>query len=226
MIKPDKVILSNRKSLALKIDKTGKLIVLAPKNMSLEKIFKFISEKEKWIIAKQTQIKSTLTLNSNLINYEEVLFLGKKYPVVYVKNNKEIILTENALCLPSKMGFSTNRLILNLKQWYIKNAETILIKRANDLLKHMNLSVKSLSIINSKAKWGMCDSNKNIFLNYKLLFLSHDLIDYVIVHEITHLVEMNHSKNFYLELARVLPKYKTLQTKLKQCGFLLNLLTE
>lgn len=226
MIKPDKVVLSSRKSLALKIDRTGKLIVQAPKNMSLEKIFKFINEKEKWIIAKQTQIKSTLTLNSNLINYEEILFLGKKYPVVYVKNNKEILLTENALCLPSNMGFSTNRLVTNLKNFYIKNAETILIKRANEILKHLNLSVKSLSIINSKAKWGMCDSKKNIYLNYKLLFLSHDLIDYVIVHEITHLVEMNHSKNFYSELARILPKYKQLQTQLKKCGFLLNLLTE
>lgn len=225
MIKPDKIKLTSRKNISLKIDRQGKLIVSAPKRIDLDKVFKFIEEKEKWIIEKQNLVKNTLNLNNDLLNYDEILFLGKKYPVIYIKNQDEIVLTETNLCVPSKIGFSQARIIDNLKKWYIKNAEIILIKRAQELLKYMNLSCKSFSIINSKVKWGMCDSNKNIYLNYKLLFVSHELIDYVIFHELTHLIELNHSKNFYDELKRVLPNYKQCSEKLKKCGFLLGLFT-
>lgn len=226
MIKPDKIILSNRKSLTLKIDRKGNLQVFAPKNMSLDKIFKFITEKEKWIISKQTQIKNSLSFNNDLFNFEQILFLGKKYPVIYIKSQEDIELTNSALAVPNKIGFSNKKVEESLKKWYIQNAEYILIKRAKEILNHLKLSYKSLSIINSKAKWGMCDNKQNIYLNYKLLFLSHNLIDYVIMHEITHLTELNHSKNFYTELKRHLPNYKEEQSKLKKCGFLLNLFAE
>lgn len=209
--------------MSLKIDRNAKLIVTAPKKMSAEHIFKFINEKESWILSRQNAIKNTLNLNNDLINYEQILFLGKKYQVVSLKNQEDITLTENVLVVPKKIMFSTEKLIKSLKSWYISNAEVILINRAKQLLKHLNLPYKSLSIINSKAKWGMCDNKQNIYLNYKLMFLSHALIDYVILHEITHLIELNHSKKFYAELKRYVPDYKDKQAQLKKCGFLLNL---
>lgn len=225
MIKPDKIVLSNRKTLSIKIDRTGKLIVSAPKYIDKNLIFKFLNEKEKWIIEKQNAIKSTMDINNDLFNYDQILFLGKKYNVVPIKNQGEILLTEGTLCIPQKNMFSTKKITESLKKWYIQNAEVILIDRTKELLNHLNLKYKSISIINSKVKWGMCDSKKNIYLNYKLLFLSHSLIDYVIMHEIIHLIELNHSKKFYNELKRVLPDYKARQQQLKKCSFLLNLLT-
>ena len=225
MIKPDKLILTNRKTMAIKITRKGEVIVSAPKRTDLNKVFQFINSKEKWIISRQTQIKNTLILNKNLLNYEEILFLGKLYPIIYIKNQKEITLTNNALCLPSNYGFSTEKLTKNLQNWYISNANIILINRTNELIKHLKLTVNSISIIKSKAKWGMCDNKQNIYLNFKLMFLSHELIDYVILHELTHLTELNHSIKFYEELKRVLPNHKTLQLKLKKCSFLLNLFT-
>lgn len=225
MVKPEKVILSNRKTISLKIDRKGNLIVYAPKRVDIEKVFKFIKEKESWITRKQGEIKGTLNLNSDLLNYEQILFLGKKYEVLFIKNYDEIVLTDKALCVPAKIGFSNTKLEQSLKNWFVENANIILIKRAKTLLNHTKLSYESISIINSKAKWGMCDNKGNIYLNYKLLFLSHELIDYVILHEITHLIELNHNEKFYEDLKRVLPDYKQKQAKLKKCSFLLNLFT-
>lgn len=225
MVKPEKVILSNRKTISLKIDRKGNLIVYAPKRVDIEKVFKFIKEKESWITRKQGEIKGTLNLNSDLLNYEQILFLGKKYEVLFIKNYDEIVLTDKALCVPAKIGFSNTKLEQSLKNWFVENANVILIKRAKTLLNHTKLSYESISIINSKAKWGMCDNKGNIYLNYKLLFLSHELIDYVILHEITHLIELNHNEKFYEDLKRVLPDYKQKQAKLKKCSFLLNLFT-
>lgn len=224
MIKPDKLVLANRKTLTLKIDKNGKLIVLAPKKMPLENIFKFIKEKESWIIKKQTEITSTKNLNDDLYNYNSILFLGKKYEVVFIKNQKDIVLTNNALCVPYKYNLSTEKLSQSLKKWYIQNANKIIVERFNDINKVIKLSFNNLSIINSRAKWGMCDNKKNLYLNYKLLMLSHDLIDYVIVHELMHLIELNHSKNFWAEVKKVLPDYKERQKLLKQCNFVLDIL--
>lgn len=225
MVKAEKVILSNRKTISLKIDRKGNLIVYAPKRVDIEKVFKFIKEKESWITRKQGEIKGTLNLNSDLLNYEQILFLGKKYEVLFIKNYDEIVLTDKALCVPAKIGFSNTKLEQSLKNWFVENANVILIKRAKTLLNHTKLSYESISIINSKAKWGMCDNKGNIYLNYKLLFLSHELIDYVILHEITHLIELNHNEKFYEDLKRVLPDYKQKQAKLKKCSFLLNLFT-
>lgn len=223
MIKPDKVVLANRKTLTLKIDKNGKLIVMAPKKMPLEHIFKFIKEKESWIIKKQTEITSTRNLNNDLFNYNSILFLGKKYEIVFIKNQKEIVLTNNALCVPNNYNLSTEKLSKALKKWFIFNANQLLIQRFNEINKVLKLNFNNLSIINSKAKWGMCDNKKNLYLNYKLIMLSHDLIDYVIVHELMHLIELNHSKNFWAEVKKVLPDYKDRQKVLKQCNFVLEI---
>lgn len=222
MIKPDKLVLAKRKTLTLKIDKNGKLIVLAPKNMPLENIFKFIQEKENWIIKKQTEITSTKNLNNDLFNYNSILFLGKKYEVVFIKNQKEVVLTNNALCVPYNYCLSTEKLSKSLKKWYILNANQILIERFNAINKVIKLNFNNLSIINSRAKWGMCDNKKNLYLNYKLIMLSHDLIDYVIVHELMHLIELNHSKNFWAEVKKILPDYKDRQKLLKKCNFILD----
>lgn len=222
MIKPDKLVLAKRKTLTLKIDKNGKLIVLAPKNMPLENIFKFIQEKENWIIKKQTEITSTKNLNNDLFNYNSILFLGKKYEVVFIKNQKEVVLTNNALCVPYNYCLSTEKLCKSLKKWYIFNANQILIERFNAINKVIKLNFNNLSIINSRAKWGMCDNKKNLYLNYKLIMLSHDLIDYVIVHELIHLIELNHSKNFWEEVKKILPDYKDRQKLLKKCNFILD----
>lgn len=223
MIKPDKVVLANRKTLTLKIDKNGKLIVMAPKKMPLETIFKFINEKENWIIKKQTEITSTRNLNNDIFNFNAILFLGKKYEVVFIKNQKEIVLTNNALCVPFNYSLSTEKLSKELKKWMILNAKQLLVQRFNDINKILKLNFNNLSIINSKAKWGMCDNKKNIYLNYKLIMLSHDLIDYVVVHELMHLIELNHSKNFWSEVKKVLPDYKERQKLLKKCNFILEI---
>lgn len=223
MIKPDKVVLANRKTLTLKIDKNGKLIVMAPKKMPLEQVFKFINEKENWIIKKQTEITSTKNLNNDLFNYNSVLFLGKKYEVIFIKNQKEITLTNNALCVPYSYNLSTEKLSKALKNWYTLNANKLLVDRFNEINKVVKLSFNNLHIINSRAKWGMCDNKRNIYLNYKMIMLPHNLIDYIIVHELMHLIELNHSKNFWAEVKKILPDYKDRQKLLKQCNFVLEI---
>lgn len=221
MIEPKQIIRSNRKSLSLIINERGELIVHAPKNMPLYEIVEFMQKKEKWIEKKCNELNAVLSKNNNITTYNEIFYLGKRYKVVETQGLDYAVITDKSLIIPK---FKNNkRRIFGLKQWYMTNIETILITRIQKLANFMKLKYKSVNIINSKAKWGMCDSQNNLYFNWKILMLSGELIDYVIIHELSHLIELNHSQKFWEIVKAVIPNYKQLKDVLKRCSFLIKL---
>jgi hypothetical protein len=75
--------------------------------------------------------------------------------------------------------------------------------------------VGKVSIKNQKTRWGSCSGKRNLSFNYKLLFLPENLRDYIIIHELCHLKEMNHSKNFWNLVAGRVPDYKALRRQIR-----------
>ena len=221
MIEPKEIIRSNRKSLALTINEKGELIVHAPKYMPLYEIMNFIEKKEDWITKKTESINSLLTKNRDIVMYNEIFFLGKRYRVVETKGVELPYITKNSILIDDCKTKSKKQ--KTLKDWYLSNVENILVPRIEKLLEFMKQNYKSIKIINSKSKWGMCDSKKNLYFNWKLLMLSPDIIDYVIIHEASHLIELNHSKKFWQIVGAVLPKYKHSKEVINKCGFLIKL---
>jgi hypothetical protein len=222
IVNPQTIKRTNRKSLSLIISPAGDLVVRAPKKMDYGEIFEFIQKKEKWISEKQLQIKGQIAQNTKLINYEVILFLGKRYQVAQVDGLNDPYLTDESLFIKSTNTISKKkRIILN---WFLDNVENILVKRIIELSKKMQLSFNSVKIINSKQKWGMCDQQKNLYFNWKLLTLAPKLIDYVIIHELSHLLELNHSKDFWNIVKSILPNYETSKKLLKDCSFITRLL--
>lgn len=73
-----------------------------------------------------------------------------------------------------------------------------------------------ISIKNQSTQWGSCSSKKNLNFNYRIVFLPPELVDYVVVHEICHLIEMNHSERFWKQVARTIPDYKTRKLALRR----------
>lgn len=78
------------------------------------------------------------------------------------------------------------------------------------------VSYNKISIKNQSTQWGSCSSKKNLNFNYRIVFLPPDLVDYIVVHEICHLIEMNHSERFWKQVARIVPNYRTQMLKLKK----------
>ena len=222
MVNPNIIIRSNRRTLSLTVNKEAELIVKAPKKMSLDKILGFIKEKEKWILSKQNEIKSRKTYNKKILDYEEFLFLGKRYQINRINGIKNIELTTEYLCIPEKIDDD----ILNkyLIRWYVKTAKNILFERLEYFAKMMDLDYNKLRIINSKRLWGSCKvTSRVISLNFRLIMLPHELLDYIIVHELSHLVVGNHSANFYKVIETVIPQYKKLIKETREYDYLLGL---
>ncbi len=218
-IVPDKIIRSHRRSMAIIISDKGELVVRAPMRLSYDKIYSFIKEKEKWIIAKQKEIESKNMINSDIITNKNILFLGTKYQVTYIEGLKKIELSDKKILIPTKFMSST----LKLKQWFVSHAKKILIERLEFFANVMQIDYASASICNNKTRWGSCDSCRNIKLNFRLIMLPHKTLDYVLVHELSHILQMNHSKEFYKIVSTIIPSYKLHQKILKENNYLLGL---
>lgn len=97
-----------------------------------------------------------------------------------------------------------------LYKQYRDEAVSTLVKRTEEIAQEHGFSYNRVSIKNTKTRWGSCSSQKNINLHYKLIFLDDRLRDYVIIHELCHLREMNHSKYFWKEVENIIPNYREL----------------
>lgn len=220
-MEPKEIIRSRRKSLALTINEKGELIVHAPNDMATEDIMSFIAKKQAWITKKSNDINYILEKNKEIVSYNEIFFLGKRYKVVETKGINNPYLTNDSLLIDSNSNLKKKKNIL--KQWYLSNIETTLVPKLQKISSDMNLNYRSLEIINSKAKWGMCDSMHSIYLNWKLLMLSPEIVDYVIIHELSHIIELNHSERFWKIVGTILPNYKHYQEIIHRCQFLIKL---
>ena len=185
---------SNRRTISLKINNAGDLEVFAPYNTPNHKIEYFINLKKKWIETHQNRIKYVLNANLAVINKEKMYFLGE-----LIDYNKE----------------SYKNLI--------KTANKYLTDRCYELSNALKMPINGVKIKNFKSRWGSCDVNKNISLNFKLIMLPKSTIDYVIVHELCHTVYMDHQKNFYNLLKTLSINEKEHKKVLKYYNFVLKI---
>lgn len=180
------------KNISIRVKDDGKIVVKAPKRVSDSFIKDFINKKSHWI-------------NLQLKKVSDMTLLKSKYDF-----NKYCYIFDKAYVADSKTKF------------YQQAFNNYIITIANDLSNKYNLKFSSLKLANSRRIWGSLDSKKTMKLNWKLVILPKDLAIYVIVHELCHIKEFNHSKNFWLKVESILPNYKTLRKELKRYSFLLN----
>ncbi len=114
--------------------------------------------------------------------------------------------------------------MLMTEKWYKQAALPILRDRTLYYEEKTGLKCRSIKVSYSQRKWGSCSSKKDILYSWQLICLSFYEIDYVIVHELTHTIHMDHSKQFYADLARVLPDYKYREASLHEHNGILTLI--
>lgn len=212
MVQPDEIIRSNRKTLALSIDPFGRLIVRAPKNCGIERIFAFIREKEDWILRKKSETAGTgMRLPpEDLHGYSFLLlgetckiFLDDKQNIRYEKEN-------GRLYLPRKNA--RKELTKGLKE----RAVEILTARTQSWAKRMGVDYASLTVNSAKTRWGSCSGKNDLRYSFRLLYTPMLIIDYVVVHELAHIRHKNHSRAFWAEVEKFIPDWKIRRAWLKR----------
>ena len=194
--------------LRLQINPATGLEVIIPRGYRLEDAEKFVLKKKEWILKHLESFPA----------YEEFTYLGKKIAVkqrydLFITKHK-ITLNKDNLVIESPAGSSQDiNFIFNA--WLKHHAKTHLPGRAKYLAQKYGFVFKRLSIRSQRTRWGSCSASGNISLNYRLMKYRKELIDYVIIHELCHLKELNHSKKFWELVESLVPDYKSLKKELK-----------
>lgn len=199
------------KNITLRINSKGDISITAPYTVSDMYLQKFIKSKEEWIKKKLVQIeeKKKEAVNNNKQN-EEILFLGKRYKVKIKENKNNFIEIEDGnivININDKNCDNTKELIL--QSWYKEQAKSVFLNTIKTYSDILGESVNRVTIKSMKTRWGSCNYVKRyINLNLELIKQPIEFIEYVVVHELAHLVHPNHSSEFWNYVEKYMSNYK------------------
>lgn len=156
-------------------------------------------------------------MKKTYVSGEAFLYLGKTVHLTF-GNYSNIHIKGNRLFFPQVLQFRVQK---ELTSWYIKEAKRIIIERLEFYAKHMNLSHGIVTFSDTKSRWGACAPNNDLQFNWRLVMTPLLTINYVVVHELVHTVEKNHSRDFYSRVRYYCPTYRIQRDWLNTNGHLL-----
>ncbi|NLM21259.1 MAG: M48 family metallopeptidase [Peptococcaceae bacterium] len=196
--------------------KNKKVRVAVPQALPLEYGRDFAEKNKEWIL--EHYVKQGLRTQSPTKKYlpgEKFFYRGRNYPLKYVEtsNSKPYAQFIGSRILvyvppglePEKRSALGKRLI---EQWYKNQAEKILSEQVHYYSKKLGITFNKLRIKDQKTRWGSCSTKGNINLNWRIIMAPNQVIAYIIIHELTHLIYMNHSPEFWKKVEEHMPDYR------------------
>lgn len=218
------IVYSNRKSVELKVLPIGKLVLKCPKGIKESDIESIIESRWDWILKGLEKMTSDLNLRQ-YVSGEVFTILGKELTLVVHRQSVstcKIKQVKNELVIQAPKAFTLED-FQNVMMTYLKAIlKPYLEKRIKFYQHRFAQKVNNITVRNQKTRWGSCSSGRNISFNYRLALAPIAVIDYIILHEMSHLEHMNHSKSFWKKVYDVMPDYETHEKYLKQYGHLLS----
>ena len=210
------LVRAKRKTVSIRI-RNGSVEVRAPLKYPLSEIDRFVSLKEKWIIdklvisQKQKGMKEAFSVNYG----DKIYLLGAALPIIE-KDGLQAGFDGGCFYLPPNLEPDHVKEIC--VEVYRRLAESYLATRVAIFADFMGTKPTAVKISGAKKRWGSCSSRKSLNFSWRLIMASEDIIDYVIVHELAHLTQMNHSRKFWAIVESMLPDYRDRKKELCKLG--------
>lgn len=203
----------------LEVSQRTGLTVIVPRSYGVSRLPGLLKSKERWIsknLARFSQAQP-LPIPRKLKCGDTVPYLGRDLELVNQENHhgSDVVLKEKKLAVSPDL-FNNGLLEPALEQWYRTEAAKLMTERADRLSSQMGISYQRIVIRGQKTRWGSCSRKKNLSFNWKLMMSPEPVVEYVIIHELLHLKEMNHSKRFWELVARYCPDCREHKKWLKQ----------
>ncbi len=220
-VKIDRLIRSKRKTVGLEVTPEALLIVRAPGNLSRSEISEIVDKESLWILKKQQFFRENhkKIREKDFIEGEEYLYLGRAYKLRMVHNTADALIVSDDFFYLSGDCFHNARDII--ESWYQKRACEVVSERAAYYSYISGIKFKQINITGAKKRWGSCGVNGNLNIAWRLVMAPMRVIDYVIVHELSHIEIRNHSKEFWHRVGSVIPDYKRDEKWLRDNGHFL-----
>lgn len=212
------IIRSRRKTIAIVVHADGRVIVRAPQRLSETRILAFIAEKQTWIEKKlaQTRIQKNQVSPRMYQTGEALPFMGRLVPIEMVVDSKSpIVYTGDKFLIKQVDRDSAEQIVT---AWYRQQARKIIQERIDRYADQFHFQYTRVRISSARTRWGSCSSRGTLSICWRLVMAPLHILDYVVLHELTHLVEPNHSSRFWERLAAMMPDYHQRRSWLKACG--------
>lgn len=206
-----------RRTVGLKITDDG-LIVHAPRLILGYQLKNILLEKSNWIIKKLAAREQNKVPRIQWQDGEILLYLGESIQLTlqHHTTNKQIEYLHESIVIASPKITDTVFVERKVVQWYKKQALEDFQRRLEIFAAKLGVPTPPLRLSNAKSRWGSCSSDGVIRLNWRLMQAPPHIINYVTCHELAHLKEMNHSKQFWAIVEQLFPDYKAAETTLKK----------
>ncbi len=220
---PIRVIKSNRRSVSIKVHRDLSLELRVPLRFKSSELPMLIRQYQDWIEKKRVEISSLPQPKECVFSSgETVSILGKNYPVVIeIGKRLHASFTGGSVVLVVKAG-STPDVIQKLgMKWYIGYAREVIESRVRHFMSLFPNSPNRISIKSMRTRWGSCSSARHLNFNWKLVMLPLPVLDYVVIHEMCHMLQMNHSAKFWAEVEKRDPNFKAHRLWLRHYSILI-----
>lgn len=205
---------SKRKTLSICVTEEGEVIVKAPLRLPQREIDRAVSSKEQWVLSVQQKARDRMKerVPFEVTDGAQLLLLGRPI-LIGTMDVKKPLFAGDTLMLPAGSAELRRAAVIG---WYRQFALHYLEGRVAYFAPLMGLKPAKIGVGGAKKRWGSCNSKGSIRFSYRLIVAPPEAVDYVVVHELAHLKQMNHSAAFYSIIRRVLPDYKKLAAVLKE----------
>ena len=187
-----------RRKLTIVVERDRRVIIHAPESTPEHTIRKVVESKRQWIYEKVRHTQKYEMLphppGKELVNGESALYLGREYQVEIVATDSKEIKFEQRFLIPKSLLDGRRQVLRN---WYIKQAEEKILPKVKSFATTLGVNVAKARIMDSRFRWGSCTLRDNVNLNWRLIKAPMFVIEYVIVHELAHLIEANHTPRFW-----------------------------
>ena len=214
---------STRRSIGFMIDDDG-LRVTAPKRITLAEIDNAIRAKQRWILTKLHERGERRALRQQKppvqwVDGAELPFMGGEIVLRLepaARSHCRFEEDSRELCIGVVAGLSEWQLQERVRIWLQAEAKRVFAERLDHYAARLGVRYSSMSLSSAGTRWGSCTVDGSIRLNWRLIHYSLPLIDYVVAHELAHLLEMNHSPRFWATVESVYPDYDGAKAALRK----------
>lgn len=208
----------HRKTLGLTVDRGGELILSAPVGTDPAVLEEFVREKRFWIYTKLAEKEALRhpVSRKELVTGEGFPYLGRSYRLLLVTEQSAPLKLEQGRfkLLHSETRSGRNHFI----RWYTGHARPWLEGRVSRLAPRVGVEPRGVTVRDLGFRWGSCGKARTLNFHWAAILLPPSVIEYIVIHELVHLLEANHTPAFWLRVERVMPDYENRKKWLAERG--------
>ncbi len=210
-----RILRSHRRTIALVITRDARLVVRAPLQTTMAEIETLVERKQNWITTKlaQAQQRQGLHRMNPFSDGELFRYKGQQYPLTITTNERSIRLNDHHILFPERLLANPERAMI---YWYAHEALRTVAERAQYYSETYGFRHTGITVTGARTRWGSCSQANRLCFSWRLILTPEPVIDYVVVHELCHTVEKNHSARFWNRVGAILPDYKERKALLKE----------